>query len=254
MLARSILFNVLFYLNTIVHILLAMPTMLLPRQAIMALVRSWGRVNLWLLKATCGIKVEWRGLEKLPKGPYILASKHQSVWETFALELHVPDPTFILKRELMWIPMFGWCIWKSDMIPIDRGARAKALPLMIARAKEKLAQGRQIIIFPEGTRRAPGAEPVYKAGAAYLYEECGTTCVPVALNSGLFWPRRQVRRRPGTVIVEILDPIPPGLTRAECLERMQAAIEPATARLVEEGRRELEAAGFHVPVPAPSAP
>jgi 1-acyl-sn-glycerol-3-phosphate acyltransferase len=253
MLVRSILFNVLFYLNTIVHMLLAMPTMALPRQVLMRLVRSWGRVSLWLLKVTCGIKVEWRGLEKLPKGPFIAASKHQSVWETFALTTIIKEPTFILKRELMWIPLFGWCIWKSDMIPIDRGARAKALPAMIASAKARLAQGRQIIIFPEGTRRAPGAEPLYKSGAAYLYEECGATCVPIALNSGLFWPRRQVRRRPGTVIVEILDPIPPGLPRAECLARMQAAIEPATARLVEEGRRELEAAGYHVPVPAATA-
>jgi 1-acyl-sn-glycerol-3-phosphate acyltransferase len=254
MLARSILFNVLFYLNLLVHMLLAMPTMVLPRGMFMALVRSWARVSLWLLKVTCGIKVEWRGLEKLPKGAVIVASKHQSTWETFALITHIQEPTFILKRELMWIPLFGWCLWKGGMIPVDRGARAKALPAMIARAREKMAQGRQIIIFPEGTRRPPGAEPLYKSGAAYLYEECGATCVPVALNSGLFWPRRALRRRPGTVIVEFLDPIPPGLPRAECLVRMQAAIEPATARLIEEGRSELEAAGYHVPLSAAAAP
>jgi 1-acyl-sn-glycerol-3-phosphate acyltransferase len=253
MLIRSILFNVLFYLNLLLHMLLAMPTMVLPRSVFMVLVRSWARVSLWLLRVTCGIKVEWRGLEKLPQGAFIVASKHQSTWETFALITQIAEPTFILKRELMLIPLFGWCLWKGGMIPVDRGARAKALPAMIARAKAKLMAGRQIIIFPEGTRTAPGAEPRYKSGAAYLYEECGATCVPVALNSGLFWPRRALRRRPGTVIVEILDPIPPGLNRAECLVRMQAAIEPATARLVEEGRRELEAAGYHVPLPATSS-
>jgi 1-acyl-sn-glycerol-3-phosphate acyltransferase len=153
------------------------------------------------------------------------------------------DPAYILKRELMWIPFFGWCAWKADMIPVDRGARSQALAAMTVLAKVETGRGRQIIIFPEGTRRAPGAEPKYKFGVVHLYGELGVPCVPVALNSGLFWPRRSFRRYPGTIRVEILDPIAPGLDKAEFAARLQNDVEAATARLVERGRRELAPSG-----------
>jgi 1-acyl-sn-glycerol-3-phosphate acyltransferase len=239
---RSILFNALFYLNLLVHLIAAMPTMLMPYRGVLAVAKSWARTSLWLLRIVAGINVDWRGLEKIPPGALILASKHQSVWETFALLTAVDDPVFILKRELMWIPLFGWCLWKGDMIPVDRGARGPALAAMMERARYELSRGRQIIIFPEGTRRPAGAEPRYKFGAAHLYAATGVPCVPVALNSGLFWPRRSFRRFPGTVRVEILDPIPPGLDRQIFAERLQTEIETATARLVAEGRRELAVA------------
>ncbi|MEX1083105.1 MAG: lysophospholipid acyltransferase family protein [Xanthobacteraceae bacterium] len=237
---RSVVFNLLFYLNLFFYLLAAMPTLLLPYRCVGAVAKSWARTSLRLLRVVCGIRADIRGLEKIPPGGLILASKHQSLWETFALLPLVDDPVFILKRELMWIPLFGWCLWKSQMIPVNRGARGPALAAMTERARIEVGRGRQIIIFPEGTRRAPGAEPQYKFGVAYLYAELGVPCVPVALNSGVFWPRRSFRRFPGTVRVEILDPIEPGLDKQVFADRLCAAIETATARLVEEGMRERE--------------
>lgn len=250
LLIRSVLFNIAFYLNTLVYLIVAVPTFFMPRWGILELAKHWGRTNLLLLRWICGIKVEWRGLEKLPRGPLIVAAKHQSAWETFALLWMFEDPTFILKRELKWIPMFGWLAVKAQMIPVDRGAGAQALSRMAQRARLELGRGRQIVIFPEGTRRAPGAEPRYKFGVSYLYSQLDVPCVPIALNSGLFWPRRSFRRFPGTVRVEILDPIPPGLTREAFSARLQHDIETATSRLVAEGLREAPAAASPLPVGA----
>jgi 1-acyl-sn-glycerol-3-phosphate acyltransferase len=234
-LVRSILFNILFYLNLLVYFIVAIPSFFLPYRVVVAFAKAWGRTCLWLVRAVCGIDVEWIGLEKIPKGPLIVASKHQSLWDTFGLITLFRDPTFIVKRELMWIPFFGWYIWKARMIPVNRGARTLALADMTARARVELQRDRQLVIFPEGTRRAPGAEPAYKFGVAHLYAETGVPCLPVALNSGLVWGRRSFLRHPGTVRVEILDPIPPGLGRAEFLERLKKDIEEATARLVAAG-------------------
>jgi 1-acyl-sn-glycerol-3-phosphate acyltransferase len=239
LLIRSVLFNVLFYLNLAVQIIAALPTLLMPRWGILAVARFWARSNLWLLRVVCGTKVEFSGLTKIPPGPLLVAAKHQSLWETFALLLILSDPAYIMKRELMWIPFFGWYTWKAGMIPIDRGKRSQALAEMNACARRELARNRQIIIFPEGTRRPPGAEPKYKYGVAHLYVETGVPCVPIALNSGLFWPRRSIRRYPGTIRVEVLDPIPPGLAKDVFFERLQRDIETATARLIAESERDV---------------
>ena len=166
---RSALFNLAFYLNFIVWLLAAVPTLVMPRHAIIAVVKAWGRVNLWLLRVICGIDVEWRGLEKIPPGPLLVAAKHQSAWETFALLPLFSDPTFILKRELMWLPLFGWLAHKAGMIPVDRSAGKDALGAMTGAFRAALAEGRQVIIFPEGTRRPPEAEPSYKLGILFLY-------------------------------------------------------------------------------------
>jgi 1-acyl-sn-glycerol-3-phosphate acyltransferase len=234
---RSFLFNLLFYLNLAVLLLAAIPTLVLPRRAILCIAKLWGHTTLWLLRVVCGIDVEWRGLEKIPPGGILVAAKHQSTWETFALLTLFPDPAFIIKRELMWIPFFGWYARRGGMIPVDRGAGKAALSGMMVHAREALAQGRQIIIFPEGTRRAAGADPKYKFGVAHLYAETGVPCVPTALNSGLFWPRRSFQRFPGTVRVEVLDPIPPGLERETFFTKIQNEIEAATGRLIAEGVR-----------------
>jgi 1-acyl-sn-glycerol-3-phosphate acyltransferase len=242
---RSLVFNVLFYLNLTILLIAAIPTMLMPHRAILTMAKTWGRTSLWLLRVVCGIRVEWRGLEKLPQGGFIVAAKHQSTWETFALVPLFDEPTFIVKRELMWVPLFGWFMVKGGMIPIDRGARATTIPAMIARAREAMRHGRQITIFPEGTRRGAGAEPAYKFGVARIYSGVEAPCVPIALNSGLFWPRRQFLRYPGTVIVEILDPIPPGLDEMTFFKRLQNDIETATARLIAESRAKGE--GMELP-------
>ena len=247
LIVRSILFNILFYLNLVALLVVALVTLALPRRAVLKMAELWGRVSVWLLRVVCGTKVEFRGLEHLPagriKGPFIIAAKHQSTWETFALLRLFDDFTFIVKRELMWIPIFGWCMWKGRMIPVDRGAGSQTLTAMTARAREEIRSGRQLIIFPEGTRRSAGAEPRYKFGVAHLYGEAGVRCIPVALNSGVFWPRRAFLRFPGTIVVEFLPPIPPGLDKDAFFRRLQSDIETATARLVAEGRAELQRLG-----------
>jgi 1-acyl-sn-glycerol-3-phosphate acyltransferase len=235
-LARSLVFNALFYLNTVVWLILALPTFFMPYTAILWVAKTWGRINLVLLRVVVGLRYEIRGREKIPPGPLIVAAKHQSAWETIALMPLFDNPLFIVKRELMWIPLFGWFMRKGRMVPVDRSAGLRALNAMIARARTELAKGRQLIIFPEGTRRPAGAEPSYKPGVALLYVKAGVPCLPLALNSGLFWPRRSIMRRPGTVVVEILDPIAPGLDRETFFERLESAIEGATKKLIEEGR------------------
>jgi 1-acyl-sn-glycerol-3-phosphate acyltransferase len=236
---RSIAFNALFYVNITVRMIAALPTIILPYSYLLGVLRAYARSSLFLLRIICGTDVEWRGREKLPQGAFIVACKHQSLWETFALFAILPDPTYVLKRELMWVPLFGWLAAKARMIPIDRGARASALARMTALARGEIARSRQIVIFPEGTRRPPDAKPHYLPGVAHLYAETGLSCVPIALNSGLYWPRRSLRRHPGKVLVEVLDPIPPGLGRRDFLVHLQQVLEEATARLVAEGRRSM---------------
>ncbi len=238
-LLRSILFNLLFYLNTGFWLVIALPTFLLPHTGIIWVAKTWGRTNLALLRAVAGIDCVFRGLEKLPKGPVIIAAKHQSAWETFALLWMFEDPFFIVKRELQWIPLFGWFMIKGRMVPVDRSAGKNAISEMIERARTELKLGRQLIIFPEGTRRPAGAEPRYRLGVAHLYVGEGVPCVPIALNSGLFWPRRSFLRMPGTILVEVLDPIAPGMQQEAFFARLQDVIEGATARLIEESKAKM---------------
>ncbi len=235
-LLRSILFNIAFYLNTVFWLIVALPAFFMPYRVVIWIAKSWGRVNLVLLRLIAGIDVEWRGVEKIPSGPLIVAAKHQSAWETFALLTLFDNPLFILKRELQWIPVFGWLLIKGRMVAIDRRRGKEALAAMNERARVELADGRQVIIFPEGTRRPAGAEPRYKFGVAHIYEAEGVPCLPVALNSGLFWPRRSVLRRPGTVVVDILDPIPPGQNKEAFFARVQETIETATNRLIAQAQ------------------
>ena len=235
-LVRSLAFNALFYLNTLVWLIIALPTFILPYRATVRVAQTWGRVNLVLLRVVAGIEFEVRGREKIPRGAVIVASKHQSAWETFALMTLFDNPAIILKRELQWIPVFGWLTIKARMVPVDRSAGARALTALAERVRIELVAGRQLIVFPEGTRRPPGAEPRYTRGIVHLYATAGVPCVPLALNSGLFWPRRSLKLRPGTVIVEILDPIAPGLDRDVFFERLRSGIETATNRLIEEAQ------------------
>jgi 1-acyl-sn-glycerol-3-phosphate acyltransferase len=235
---RSLLFNVLFYLVLAFWIILGIPTFVMPRWGIVTIAQCWARSSIWLMRVICNIKVEYRGLEKIPKGPLIVASKHQSMWETFALLQFFPEPLYILKRELKWIPFFGWYLIKTNMIGVVRGAGGRSLIEMTRRAGAEVRRGRQLIIFPEGTRTAVDAPPNYKTGVAQVYVDSGVTCLPVALNSGLFWPRRTFMRYPGTLVAEFLDPLPPGLSRQEFIAQVSTVIEAATNRLVAAGRQE----------------
>lgn len=232
---RSILFNILFYVALIVLMIGGLPTMLAGPAAIEGLARLWGRVSVWLLEKVAGLHVEYRGLENIPRDQgYILASKHQSFLETFALLKNAPDFAIILKRQLTYLPLFGQYLTLSNQIAIDRGRGVQALQQLVTAAKPVLAAGRQIMVYPEGTRRTPGAPPRYKHGVTALYAESQAPCVPVALNTGLFWRRREFLRRPGTAVIEYLPAIPPGLSRAEFAKTLQDAIETACARLNEE--------------------
>lgn len=242
---RSSLFKLAFYLNGALWVVLCLPLIWLPRRIVMKLVRGWAKSSVWLLRVIGGIDYELRG-RPLAGGPLIVACKHQSVFETVALLPHHEDPTFILKRELNWIPVFGWWSVRARMIPVDRGKGSEALRRMCEIGRTEARSGRQIIIFPEGTRRPPGAPPNYKHGVGHLYERCEVPCQPVALNSGLYWPRRRWLHHPGRIIVEYLEPIPPGLPRLEFMARLEAEIETASDRLL------LEAASLPGGPPLPS--
>jgi 1-acyl-sn-glycerol-3-phosphate acyltransferase len=226
---RSLAFNVAFYVSLIVQMIFWTPYyFLVPRSRAWFVPKFWSRTSLWLMDKLAGTKSEITGLENLPKGSFILAPKHQSFWDAIAFLPHIPDALYILKRELTWIPFFGWYIAKMRMIPVDRGSRAKALKSVVASTKAELARNdRQLIIYPEGTRRAPGDEPAYKWGIVELYTQLELPVVPVAHVAGLYWPRRKFLRYPGVLKAKFLTPIPPGLEKQEFMARLVSETEAA---------------------------
>lgn len=233
---RSFLFNVGWYAGSAVIAILGMPILLLPRRAVVAWSRFWIRFVLWWLKLTIGLTHRVSGYENLPPGPCIIASKHQSSWETMSYTLLFDDAAIVLKRELVYIPVVGWAMARAGNITVARGDGAKALRSLVRQAQDRIKQGRSILIFPEGTRVAVGDEKPYQVGIAALYRQLGVPVVPVALNSGLFWPRRIFIKRPGVVSMEILPPIPPGLKRDEFMALLRERTETATARLVAQAK------------------
>jgi 1-acyl-sn-glycerol-3-phosphate acyltransferase len=246
---RSIIFAVLFYLTTTIFVVLGLPLLLGPRRWAMAGLRLHAQACLWLLRVIVGIGIEVRGLEKLPPPPFLIAAKHQSAWDTFALLPLFKDPALVMKAELGLIPVYGWFAHKFEHIMVKRSRAAVALKTMIVDAKARVAENREVLIFPEGTRSAPGAAPVYKPGFVALYEGLNIPCVPLALNSGLYWPRRQFIRYPGTVVVEILDALPPGMPRRLFKAEVEARIESASQRLIAEAGQaaSVQAAGGLTP-------
>jgi len=234
---RSILFVPVFYINTALFLVLGSFLLLGPRRYAMMGLKAHAIATLWLMRIIVGTRMQVRGRDKLPKAPYLAASKHQSAWDTFALIPIFSDPAVVMKAELRHIPFYGWFSRKFEHVFVERARGPAALRKLERDAKARADAGREIVIFPEGTRRAPGAEPAYKPGVLALYEELGLPCVPIALNSGLYWPRRKLMRYPGTIIVEILDPIPPGLPRDEFRAELEARIEAAANRLIVEAAR-----------------
>lgn len=230
---RSLIFAAVFYINTAAFLILGSPLLLGPRSWAMAALKAHALTSIWWLRVICGTKLKVRGRLNLPEGPALIASKHQSAWDTFGLVPLTRDPAIIMKQELLSVPLYGWFSRKFEMIFVQRDLGPAALRRMAWDAAKRVAQGRDIVIFPEGTRRAPRAKPAYKPGVFMLYETLKIPCVPVALNSGVFWPRRSLLRRPGTLVVEFLPPIPPGLPRKEFMSLLQDGIETATARLVD---------------------
>lgn len=242
---RSLIFNVVFVLNNILLFILFLPGLLLPRKKVFLWVlHPWCWSNLYLHRWICGVRIEIRGRENIPPGGLMVASKHQSAWETLALAASFPEPRYILKRELMWVPLFGFYLKRCGQVPINRGNRIEAIASLNRAAALAVKEGGQLLIFPEGTRRSVDAQPSYKQGVAHMYEALGTPVVPVAINAGVFWPRRTFLKYPGTIVMEFLPPIPPGMPRDAFLELLQDTIETATNRLVAAGKAELAARGL----------
>ncbi|MEX2628530.1 MAG: lysophospholipid acyltransferase family protein [Tistlia sp.] len=235
---RSALFQLAYHLWLVAIGLVLLPAFLLPRRALYAGGRLWVRGILFLLEHLCGLTWEVRGRDRLPaEGGLLIASKHQSAWDTLVFPLLVRDPAYVLKRELLLVPFFGWIMWRLRMIAVDRKGGAAALRRMLAAARRIVGRERRpLVIYPEGTRTAPGDSRPYHPGVAALYGELGVPVVPVALNSGLYWPRQSFLRRPGRIVLEFLEPIPPGLPRRQFLAELEARIEPASRRLLAEGR------------------
>lgn len=228
---RSVAFAAIFYGVTAVVSVVYLPLLILPRRAFSRVVRLWVWLILAAVRWVLGIRYQLRGVENIPDGPAIFASKHQSVWDTLIFNLIVPDCAYVLKRELFAIPLWGWYVRRVGMIGIDRAAGAKALKRMVGDARRILDQGRSVVLFPQGTRTAPGEARRYLPGAAALYRGLEFPVIPVALNSGLFWPRRKFRKNSGLITIEFLAPVAPGLDRRAFLRQLESQIEPATERL-----------------------
>jgi 1-acyl-sn-glycerol-3-phosphate acyltransferase len=233
---RSAIYQVAFVLNLAAFTLVFAPLFALPRVRAVWVMQLWARTSGLLLRAICGLSHEVRGARHVPAGAALVAAKHQSAWETLALLHILPDPAVVQKQEVERVPVFGAWARRFGHLSLDRAGGGVALRRLIGAARGRAAEGRQILIFPEGTRRPPGAPAAYQRGVVALYRALGTPCVPVALNSGLYWPRNSFLRRPGRIVVEFLAPIPPGLDGAAFLAELEARIETATAALVEEGR------------------
>jgi 1-acyl-sn-glycerol-3-phosphate acyltransferase len=233
---RSCLFFLWFALASFVIAVGGVWVLLLPRRATEILSKTWSRAILFGLKWIAGLDYEVRGT--VPKDAVLIASKHMSMWDTVVLYLLLDDACAVLKRGLEYIPFYGWYLWKAGSIAIDRDGKASALKKMVAEAKAALAEGRPILIFPEGTRKEPAMPPAYKPGVAALYAQLGVDCVPVALNSGQFWTG--FIKNPGRIVIEFLPPIAPGLKRVPFMDALQQRIENATDALLIEGRNLLE--------------
>jgi len=228
---RSVLFAVLFYgLFAVSAPFAALLSIVYPR-SLPGFARTWSRAWLAIYAVVCGVSYEIRGREHLPRGGCVLAMKHQSVWDTCALFAIFDRPVYVFKSELRWIPFFGWSLLRLGCVPVKRGTGKLALDDMVAGTRIALDQSKQVVIFPEGTRTMVGQQPKYKTGISYLYEQLGVPCVPVAVNSGLLWPRRTFLRPPGRIVVEILAPIAPGVPRKQMLDRLVTVIESASNRL-----------------------
>lgn len=231
---RSYAYAVAFYSSTALFLVLGSWLLIAPRSWAMQGMRLHGLASLWMLKVICGTELEVRGRENLPKGPCLIVAKHQSAWDTFGLVPLFRDPAIVLKEELKWIPFYGWFCVKFEHILVRRDKAASALKRMIRDGRDRAKDGREIVIFPEGTRTRPGAPPDYKSGYIALYEGLGLPAVPLALNSGLYWPRRSIMRYPGTIIVQFLPPLQADLPRAHFRSQIESAIEIATTRLIAE--------------------
>jgi 1-acyl-sn-glycerol-3-phosphate acyltransferase len=243
--AKAAAFNAAFVGWTVIIGLFGLPFLAAPRRAAMRFGRFWSAGVVILLRALVGLDYRVIGLDRVPAAGCIVAMKHQSAWDAIVMPLVLDDPAPVVKRELLLVPIYGWYMARAGAIAIDRKAGAAALRRMLAAAREVAAEGRPIVIFPQGTRVAPGASAPYQPGVFALYQALSLPLVPAAVNSGLFWGRRSFLKRPGHITVEFLEPIPPGWPRGPVMQELERRIEAATAALERKaaGERRCAAAG-----------
>ena len=236
---RSLIFNLSMYLAMLVVGLVYLPWAIISPEGAVAACHKYCDVVRWLARVLIGLKTEVRGTP--PTGEVMVAAKHQSFMDVILIYGAIPRGKFIMKSILKYAPILGWFGLRIGCIPVDRGKRGAAIKRMLAEVQAGKAQAGQLIIYPQGTRVAPGVRQPYKIGTAALYKELGQPCVPVACNVGVFWPKRGVYRKPGTAVIEFLPEIPPGLETAEFMARLERAVEDNSDRLAAE-------AGFPVHV------
>jgi len=229
---KSLLFMLWLYGSMVVMAIVCSPALLLPRRTALAIIKLWARWALGMAQLLCGVRVEFRGLEHRPVGAALIAGKHLSMLDTIAPFLMLDDPCYVLKKELMNLPFFGWFAARSGMVAVRREDAAKALKKMVADCRDRLTEARQIVIFPEGTRSDPGGEADYKPGVAALYRDLEVPCHLLATNSGVYWPGHGIDRLPGVVVYEFLPPLPAGMKRPELMREMKARIEDASNALI----------------------
>lgn len=234
-LIRSLAFNAVYYLTSTVMIVAALPLFLFsPKRAGRQVVRAWARVGIYLLRKIVGARLVVRGLDNIPEGGGVIAAKHQSMFETFALYTILDRPTFVMKRELTRIPLWGWYARRVGMIMVSRDEGTRAIRALAVDVENAVKRGEQVVIFPEGTRRPPGSQTKYRGGVAHLYRKSSVSIVPLALNSGLFWPRGSFCRYPGTIVIAFLPAIAPGLRSQDLMDKLETEIEAASTRLLTE--------------------
>lgn len=230
--SRSILYGFWYFGLTAALAIVYIPLLALPRPALRRGIRIWARLLIWGMRVLGGVRLEVRGLQNIPPGACLIAAKHQSMFDIIPAFAYLPDALFVMKKELMRIPVFGWHNLKHGTIVVDRAGHATAMRKLIADARDRFREPRQLLIFPEGTRRPPGAEPDYKPGVAGIYRDLEVPCVPVATNTGLHVSSSGIARSPGTVVWEVLEPIPAGLKRADFMRLLQERIETASDALL----------------------
>ena len=236
LLIQSLAFNITFFAWAFISAILFIPFFIISTRTAQKIGKPWANVSLLLARVFCGIKYEVRGQENIQNIPVIYASKHQSAWDTLIFLTLLPRVAYVLKKELLRLPFWGWYLWRMKMIAIDRSAGASSIKQLIRDSKTAIAENRPIVIFPEGTRKKPNATPDYHAGITAMYSSLGIPVVPVALNSGIYWGKNAFFKKSGTIIIEFLPPIPSGLPKKEFIERLQNDIESASNRLIRESK------------------
>lgn len=231
---RSFLFQLFFWLWSATLATLMLVTLLMPRAANRAVLRFWSQGVILALRVLAGVKIEVRGKEYVPTGPALVAAKHQSMFDVFSQFAILPDACFVMKKELLMVPLFGWHGLKAKMIVVDRKGHSTALKKLVRDSIDRMKETRQVVIFPEGTRGKVGEPGDYKPGIAALYRELELPVTPLALNCGQHWKHKSLLVEPGVIVFEYLPPIPAGLKRGEFMRELQTRIDTATKTLEDE--------------------